>query len=168
MSEFINLCVSANGKRVLYDPVSSHAATNFADTPDLKKLTSEILAGTKISDKKLLFDMDLGRTIGNTDLVENDENDAIVFAKRKNRNAYTSFNKSKGPQPSSLVSIGLKKIDDYSYLLESAWIGSVASPPFPGEPDETPDSIPYWLSHSLAYGTQAIQPRTETDVCPWL
>jgi len=158
---------SKNGIEVYFDPLNSHAATHFADAPQLEKLTKEIIAATVIDADEMLFDTEMGRIVGNTDLVENEQGDEIVYAKRKNRDIYTSFNKTKLPQPCSTVALGLVKQQDGSYELLSAWIGSVDSPPFPGDDNETPESKPYWMSHSLVWGTQGIQPDTETTTCPW-
>lgn len=149
-----------------YDPSDSHAATHFADALGLKELTREITARTVLHGDVMFFDTDMGRAVGNTDEVTNDEDDEIVFAKRRNRNVYTSFNKSKRSQPCSVVTTVYKKQNDESYELASAWIGSAGSPSFPGEPDETPESKPYWLVHSPVWGSQEIQPGTETTVCP--
>ena len=163
------LAASANGKDVYYEPEHSHAATHFAEAPQLRALTQEIIARTSLDgDKPILFDTDMGRTVGNTDLVENRPGDVIVFARRRNRgDIYTSFNKTQSPQPCSVVSVAFKYLEDNTYELASAWIGPLDSPSFPGEPEATPDSKAYWLAHSLVWGTQEIQPGTETSVCPW-
>jgi hypothetical protein len=115
----------------------------------------------------MLFDKNMGRIVGNTDLVENSKGDLIVYAKRKNRDVYTAFNKSRLTQPCSTVSIALEKKDDATYELVSAWIGPIDSPPFPGDPHETPESKNYWLKHSLVWGAQQVQEGTETTICPW-
>jgi len=158
---------SKNGIEVYFDPLSSHATTHFADAPQLKELVKEIVTTTILDADEMLFDTEMGRIVGNTDLVENEQGDEIVYAKRKNRDIYTSFNKTKLPQPCSTVALGLAKQQNGSYELLSAWVGSVDSPPFPGDEKETPESKPYWMSHSLAWGTQKIQPGTETTTCPW-
>lgn len=161
------LATSANGIKVYYDSESSHAATYFADAPGIKELAQEITAKTKLHDELMFFDTDMGRIVGNTDEVMNEPGDQIVFAMRRNRNVYTSFNKSKTPRPCSVVTTVFKKQADGTYELTSAWIGTANSPSFPGELDETPESKPYWLAHSLAWGSQEIQPGTETSICPW-
>lgn len=167
MNELTYLVTTANNKDILYDPVSSHAATHFADTPQLKSLAKEILSQSLLEGRTLLFEHDMGRIVGNTDLVTNGVGDEIVFAKRKNRNTFTSFNKSKTSQPCSLVTLALESINENQYELVSAWVGTVQSPPFPGDKAEKPESKDYWLSHSLAWGTQEIQEGSETPDCPW-
>ena len=137
------LVSSANGIAVFYDPVSSHAVTHFTDTPQLKELTQEILARTILNEDQMFFDTDMGRIVGKSDLVNNDDGDLIVYAKRKNRDTYTSFNKTKAPQPCAIVAVGIEKADGSTYKLLSAWIGSIDSPPFPGDENETPQSKDY-------------------------
>lgn len=167
MSNLQFLVSSANNKEIFYDPVNSHTATHFEDTPQLKRLAQEILAKVVLDEEFVGFDTDLQRIVGNTDLVTNEEGDVIVWAKRKNRDVYTSFNKTQRPQPCSIVSTALQKIDEERYELVSAWIGLYNTPTFPGDPNETEDSKSYWLAHSLAWGTQEIQLGTETSNCPW-
>lgn len=167
MADLEFLVESKNGLKVYFDPVNSHTATHFTDTPQLKELVEEILIKLELAGNSMKFDTDMGRIVGKSDLVKNDPGDEIVFAKRKNRDIYTSFNKTKKPQPSSLVAISLEKIDDKGYELVSVWIGTVNLPSFPGDLNETLESKQYWLEHSLAWGTQDIQSETLTTTCPW-
>lgn len=158
---------SENGIEVYYDPVGSHTATHFEDTPKLKGLVAEIIANTLLESETMLFDVDMGRVVGTSDLVETDETDEIVYAKRKNRDTYTVFTMSRQPVSCSIVTVALESQADGSYQLVSAWIGSKDSPPFPGDESATPESKPYWSKHALVWGRQEIQPGTETTQCPW-
>lgn len=161
------LAVSKNNISVWYDPISSHAATHIKDTPDLDKLSAEVIIQTDIKEPYMQFHTDFGRTVGTSDLVENNPGDEIVYAKRLNRNEYSVFNKTKGAQPSSLVTVTLEMKEDGTCELVSAWIGPSDSPSFPGTERETPDSKEFWTKHALAWGTQETQPSTQTDICPW-
>ena len=167
MNKLELLAKSKNGILVYYKPLNSHTAVHFAETPQLKSLVEEAINKSILEGEYLQFDTDLGRIIGNTDEVENSKGDKIVYAKRKLRNTYTPFNKTKSPKPCSIIAMGLARQSDNSYELLSAWIGSVNSPAYPGDDDETPESKPYWTSHSLVWGTQEIQSGTETSKCPW-
>jgi hypothetical protein len=160
---------SKNNKQVFYDPINSHAATHIEDTPQLRDLVIEVLANTVLENEYLEFERDMGRTIGTTDGVINDEGDELVWAKRKNRESYTVFNKSKSPQPSRFLTMALSQQDVNSYILESAFVstGEGSSPPFPDEPNAPPESREYWSKHALAWGTQEIQEGTLTTECPW-
>jgi hypothetical protein len=161
------LARSRNAKDVYFDPVASHAATHFADTEHLKQLVIQIIQAEILDEPVLLFHRDMGRIVGMSDLVVNDPSDTIMYAKRKNRDTYTSFNMSKAAQPSSLVSVGFVLQQDGNYELTSAWVGDADAPAFPGDQKATESSKEYWTSHSLAWGNQAIVADSLTDQCPW-
>ncbi len=161
------LAVSKNKVRVWYDPISSHAATHIKDTPNLDNLAAEVVSQTKINQPYVQLHVDLGRTVGTSDLVENSPGDEIVYAKRLNRNEYSVFNKSKRAQPSSIVTIALEMQEDGTCELVSTWIGPSDSPSFPGTERETAESIEFWSKHSLVWGNQEIQPGSETKNYPW-
>lgn len=168
MNDLTFIAKSKNGIDVFFDAEGSHAATHFRDAPQLLGLVQEIVVKTALEDDIVEFDTEMGRIVGTSDLVTVEPGDEFVFAKRLNRGeVFTSFNKSKQPQPSNTIAVSFEKQYGGSYILHSAWVGSIDSPPFPGDPNETPESKPYWLSHALAWGTQEIQPGTETSVCPW-
>jgi hypothetical protein len=157
---------SRNGVDVLYDPINSHASTHFADTPQIVPIVRTIIESTILTGDPQEFETDTGDTVGNSDLVETDATDLIVYAIRKNRDHYARFTKSRGPQPSSKITVRLEPLEDTNYELYSAWIGPT-TPPFPGTDYEAPESRPFWNKHALAWGTQEIQPGTETTICPW-
>jgi len=163
----IPLATSKNSTSVWYDSASSHVTTHIRDTPDLVHLAAEIVRQSDIIGPYLQFHVDFGRTVGTSDLVETAPDDKIIYAKRKNRDCYTVFNKSKEAQPSSLVTVALEMKADGTCELVSAWIGSSDSPSFPGTERETPDSKTYWSTHGLAWGNQEIQAGSETKICPW-
>ncbi|MDB5184788.1 MAG: hypothetical protein JWN38_596 [Candidatus Saccharibacteria bacterium] len=163
------LCITQNGVSVSYDPIDSHAATHFDDTPQLKELVIEVLTTSTLVADREAFDIDLGRVVGTTDVVTVDTSDEIVYAVRKNRddNEYVPFTKSRPAEPSSWVTVSLDKQPDGHYILFSAWIGRYDDPPFPGTEYETPESRPYWTEHAFVWGSQVIKPGTETTTCPW-
>ena len=161
------LCETLDNKRILYDPVHSHTATHFNDAPGLKDLVVQLLSHRYIDGGPLGFDVDMGNPVGNKDVVDVNQGDEIVYAKRKNRAEYVSFIKNRQPQPCSYVSISLKQLDPTSYELQSTWIGEFESPPFPGDKSATRESIPFWNRHAFVWGTQGIQEDTITNQCPW-
>lgn len=156
----------ANGKQVYFDDSDSHTATHFSDTPQLKELLVEYLATQNFTDTEVIHEHDVGRIIGNTDMVATDDNDEIVYAKRKNRETYVSFVKNKRPEPTSYFTFVCYLDNEGGYELASAWIGRNC-PVNPGEAKESSESIPFWTSHALAWGTQEVQPETVTRICPW-
>lgn len=155
-----------NGQRVYVDTKKSHAATHLADTQGLRSLIAEVLPSIVAEKDDIYIDRDMGKTVGSSDLVETDDSDKIVYAKRLNRSNYTRFAMNRNPEPTSYITIVLHKDDDGEYELFSAWVGR-AVPPFPGDEREVPESTSFWKSHALAWGKQAIQERSEIDVWPW-
>ncbi len=160
------LCTSKNNKDVYYDPIHSHAATHFNDAPELKDVVIEIITNKDLLGNKIEFDKDMSRVVGNMDVVDVDSTDDLLYAKRKNRNEYVPFTKSRTAQPTSFVSMGLI-LKDESYELTSAWFGGFESPPFPGEASATQDSIDFWNKHAFVWGSQGVQEETITYTCPW-
>ena len=157
---------SKNHVTIVYNPNGSHTATHFADTPQLKALVKEVIAATVTTGRPMWFETDMGRVVGVSSLVETDTTDDIAYAKRLNRDTYTRFTKNREPQPSSIVTIAIKPIDEETYELSSAWIGPVGYS-FPDDPNAVPESREYWENHALVWGTQEVQPGTETKHCPW-
>lgn len=160
------LCVTANDQKVYYDPIESHTATHFHDTPQLKALVKEVLEQTSLNQEKEVFEYDLHRIVGKMDLIETTNTDEIIYAKRVNRDSFTRFVLNKSPADTSIVTFVLYRQDETSYVLSSAWVGKIV-PSFPGSETETPESKPYWKNHALVWGTQNIQLDTETTVQPW-
>lgn len=163
------LCTSKNGMRVVYDPLSSHTATHFYDAPELSKLAIELLSTLQLEGDVIAKDFDMGRAIGNSDVVEVDETDEIVYAMRKHREdqGYVPFTKSRSTQPSTHISVYLVRVSDTEYELSSIWIGEFDSPNFPQMSNATPESIPYWTNHAFVWGSQEIIPGTERSDRPW-
>ncbi len=165
------LCTSKDDYVIYYDPDGSHASTHFADTPNLKELVIEVLESRDIASNELSFDLDMKRVIGTCDVVETDDSDEIIYAIRTKRfdQGLVPFVKTRKAQPSSYVSIALEATDDPAiYQLSSAWIGTFGDdPPFPGQPDAIPESVPYWSKRAFVWGGQPIEPGTEQTTRPW-
>lgn len=144
----------------MYDPISSHASTHFGDTPQIVPWVKKIIEQTDIVEPEMAFNTDTGALLGNSELVETDETDEIVYAIRKNRDTYMRFTKSRKSAPESTIAIVLWDVKDGSCALHSAWLGLI-TPPTPDSPRKTEQSLPFWTSHALIWGTQEIIPGTE-------
>lgn len=109
--------MSANGKSVVFDPINSHTATHFMDAPTLRAITQELLSSMSLNGDLIAKDVDMGRVVGDSDVVEVDDKDDIVYAMRKNREdqGYVPFTKSRLPQSSSKISIYLVEKSDETY-----------------------------------------------------
>lgn len=158
--------VTKNGYTVCVDLETSHASTHLADTPELLTLVQEALPSIVVDGEYTQYEHDFGRVIGESDLVETEDDDDVVYARRFQRDIYTRFVKNKKAQPSSRITIWLKTTDTDKCELVTAYVGRPV-PPFPGDEFETKESKPFWSKHALAWGRQEIVLGTETKECPW-
>ncbi|CAN5625454.1 hypothetical protein BH23PAT2_BH23PAT2_02510 [soil metagenome] len=163
------LCVSANGKRIVFDPVDSHTATHFKDAPTLRARAEELLSSISLEGDLIAKDVDMGKVVGNSDVVEIDYKDDVVYAMRRNREdqGHVPFTKSRSSQTSTKISIYLVKKDSENYELSSVWIGEYESPMFPQMSNATAESVPYWSKHAFVWGSQEIISGTTLHNCPW-
>lgn len=159
------LAKTKNGYDVYVDTVRSHAATHLDDIDNLENLVVEFLEATEISGDDVALERDMGRVIGTMDLVETDDTDEIIYAKRMNRATYTRFVKDRKPSPTRYLTVILRKRGD-GYELWSAWTGRLV-PSFPGDERETPESREFWSHHALIWGNQAVDQSTITTTQPW-
>lgn len=160
------LGTTKDGRLVYVDMQNSHAASHFKDTPQLLELVKELLPKIETPQNYSRFDIDMGREIGLSDLVQTTDADDIVYAKRPNRTKYSRFVKNKGPVPSTMVTLELRKLEEGGLELFTAYIGSL-TPPTPGDGVKKETSKRFWMQHALAWGSQEIDSKTETRKCPW-
>jgi len=166
---FERLCVSANHKQVVFNPTHSHVATHFNDAPNLRGIVVDIISKEKLTEHIIAKDIDMGKNIGVSDVVEIDESDDLVYAMRKNREdqGYVPFTKSRTQQPSRFVSLYIVRKDESTYELLSTWIGEYNSPPFPQMDNASDESIRYWSKRAFVWGSQETIPETEIPNRPW-
>ena len=164
----IKLCDTKNGIEVYYDPLHSHVATHFKDTPKLKTLVKKLISTHSFKEKEIYAEFKIDKVVVLSDLVETNDNDEIIYAKRLNRKGYTRFVKNRKPEKtsSSYLTIWLKQDEERKYDLASAWIGRTC-PAFPDDEYAIPESKPFWEKHALVWGNQEIQSGTETTKSPW-
>lgn len=157
-----------NNVAVYVDMEGSHASTHLTDSPQLLALVKEALRDAEPvgGGEFVRVEKDMGRIVGMTDLVEVNEGDEVVYAKRPKRVIYTKFVKNRAPVPSSFITIWLRRDSEKEFELFSCYIGRPV-PAFPGDEYEEPASRPFWEKHALVWGTQAIIEGTETQNCPW-
>jgi hypothetical protein len=160
------ICNMANGTEVYYEDEKSHAATHLADTPHLLLLLKEFLSKQDFHEDKIFIEHDTGRVIGHTDLVEVNDKDNVVYAKRLNRDNYTKFVNNRMPPTTTYFTLLLYKDDGSNYELASTWVGRTC-PSFPDDVNATSESKPFWYNYALVFGNQAIQEGTLTTICPW-
>jgi hypothetical protein len=163
MKEFV--CKTRSGKSVYIDHEATKVGLHLTEAPQLLQLVKEVLTIRDVEGENVALEVDLGRIVGETSLIETTDDDEIVYARRLQRDKYTRFVKNKELMPTSWVTVILHKVDD-GYNLWSAWCGKLV-PTSPGGEDEMPKSQGYWRNHALVYDADIIQADTVTEVCPW-
>ena len=157
---------SPNGYDIYVDLITSSAGHCLSRQPYLINLIKEVLMPMHLKGPNVSIEYDMGRVIGNTEIVTTSDKDAIFYAKSKNQNSFSRFVKNRSMSPTSQLTIILERDGDNNYELSDTWIGQ-NSPPFPGDGKETKLSKSYWESHALVMDQQVIQSKTITKVCPY-
>lgn len=155
-----------NGYDVYFDAKKSHALTHFNKTPKLIEYVKKLLPTIEATEDMIRLDSDMGEIVGNTDLIETDEGDEIVYAMRPLRAQFSRFVKNKESQPTSWITIDLRKSGGDEYFLYTAFVGRL-TPSFPGGSFLPERSRDFWAKHALVWGAQEIVPGSETTKCPW-
>lgn len=154
------------GYEVYVDLITSAAGQYLSRQPYIINLIKEALEGTKLKGAEVAIERDMGRVIGNTDIVETTEKDTIFYAQPTKKSIFSRFAKNRFPSPSRQLTILLSKDTDGNYELHDTWIGPF-SPPFPGDEKATTKSKAYWQKHALVQDARAVQSKTITKVCPY-
>jgi hypothetical protein len=129
-------------------------------------LIKEVLAVKKLKGPRPVIEHDMGRVVGNCNIVTTTDTDVVFYALPTKRKSYHRFVKNRSMLPSNSVTISLSKDNEGNYELTDAWIGAFA-PPFPGDELETSDSKQYWETHAIIDDTQPVQSKTITKDCPY-
>lgn len=156
---------SRNGQKVYIDYAATKIELHIKETPELLELVNEVISRSTLEGDNVALQEDLGRIVGETSLVETNDDDEIIYAKRLQRDKYSRFVLNKQLQATSYVTVILHKAAD-GYALWSAWCGQLV-PTSPGGEDEMPKSQGFWKNHALVFDESIIQPDTATTVCPW-
>lgn len=160
------LAQSKNGNEIYINLISSPAGRYLSRRPYVINLIKEVLAPMNLRGPKVTVEHDMGRIIGNTDIIETSEKDTIYYAQPNKAKVYSRFAKNRYPQPSHMLTIILNKDEEGNYEVSDTWIGTTR-PPFPGDDQETENSKSYWQTHALVQDAEAIQSRTITKTCPY-
>lgn len=155
-----------NGASV-YDRYRSHLHTEY---PNLVQLLPEALQLVEPQDSNNFdYTHDFGITIGESICVPTDNGSDVVYAKRPHRQGLTRFVRGVAPIPVTVLTVVLKRdrqCEDEQYILVTAYIGPKA-PPEPWDKHATKESIDFWNTHALVWGSLPVLEGTETVECPW-
>lgn len=136
---------------------------------EIEALLQEALARVCSRNQGLIVEeVDFGKVIGVTTRVLTLPDDQILFAIRPGRQGYSRFVVGRQPEPCSALTVVLKKSVDVEdiYILSTAYVGTPAEPE-PWDLKATPQSLPFWQTHALLWGSESIIPGTDTDQCQW-
>jgi hypothetical protein len=157
---------ASDGNEIFVNLIDSPASIAIARQPQLVTFAKEIIALTKLKKKNIILEFDMGRNVGNCDIVETTDKDFIVYAKPLRQNGFRRFVRRRAPVQTSLVTLILHFHDGEGYELHDAWFGS-NTPAMPGSQEETKDSKTFWASHALVLDSYQLQSKTLTTVCPY-
>lgn len=157
---------SPSGYEVYVNLITSSAGQYLNRQPYILNLLKEVLGSAELTDSQVAMEQDMGRVIGNTDIVETSEKDTIFYAQPTKKNVFSRYAKNRFPLPSQKLTIILERDMEGDYEIADTWIGP-CSPPFPGDQKETADSKSYWETHALVQDAQTVQTRTITRDCPY-
>ncbi len=143
--------IDRQGNTIFLDRDRTNIDYHLLETPDLLELVREALGTIYTDDKEqVVVERDLGRIVGTTLLVETDDTDDIVYAKRIGRDTYSRFTKSRSPVPTNWIVVVLRKIDD-GYILWTAMCGRLL-------PDDAYDlDSNFSKTHAMAYDESLVQ-----------
>lgn len=160
------IAYSSRGYEVYVNLITSAAGQYLSHQPYIINLIKEALATAKLSGSHIALEHDMGRVIGNTDIIETTEKDTIFYALPYKKNVFSRYVKNRYLTPSHILTIILKQDDEGNYEITNTWIGP-CSPPFPGDKDATDLSKVYWQTHALVQDAHIVQSKTITKVCPY-
>lgn len=151
---------------VYVDLIASSAGHYLSRRPYVINLIKEVLPSLDLHGDRLIIERDMGRAIGNTDIVATSDKDTIYYAQPVKSQVFSRFARNRYPESSQIITIIARRDSSGSYEIQDTWIGA-ASPPFPGDDYEDADSKTYWQTHALVHDSRVIQTKSVTKTCPY-
>jgi hypothetical protein len=156
----------SDGHEVYVNLIDSSAGQYLSRQPYVLGLVKELSDSLKFENKSIFISRDMGRVIGNTEIIDTTEKDTIYYAKAYKKKVFSRFAKNRFPIRSSMLTVIFERDPGGDYELLDTWIGPQC-PPFPGDERETSSSKAYWESHALVHDAQIVQNKTVTKQCPY-
>ncbi|MEI7632064.1 MAG: hypothetical protein WCJ60_01945 [bacterium] len=158
---------SSSGYEVYVNLITSSAGRYISRQPHVINLIKEVLDTKTLSGPRIALEHDMGRVIGNTNIVETTDKDTIYYAKAIKMSAFSRYAKNRNPGPSKVLTVILERDADGGYEVHDTWIGPY-SPPFPDTENMVAKNIAYWETHAFAQDEHSIQAKTITKICPYV
>lgn len=146
--------------------ISSPAGRYISRQPHIVALIKATLRVTNLAENSRCIECDIGRVIGNTNVVATSSKDSVFYARPVKTVVFSRYVKNRSLSPSSMLTILLKHRSDDSYEITDTWIGPYF-PPFPGDDNATSASKTYWETHALVADSQPVQSQSITKICPY-
>ncbi len=146
--------------------ISSPAGHYLSRRPYILDLIKELLSTKVLRNRRIIFEQDMGRAIGTTDIVPTSDKDTIYYAQALKSEVFSRFAKNRYPQASTTLTVIVERDTKGCYEVRDTWIGA-NHPAFPGDEHETAESKTYWQTHALVQDSLAIQSKSITKVCPY-
>ena len=143
--------IDKQGNTIILDYKNTHVEYHLLETPNLIDLVKEVLPTIETNGQdQVIIERDIGRIIGTTNLVETDDTDEIVYAKRIGRETYSRFVKNRQLIPTSYLVVVLRKASN-GYILWTAMCGRLLPSEAYIEDSE------FNRTHALVYDEKLIQ-----------
>jgi hypothetical protein len=154
------------GDEVFVDLIKSPAGITISRQPHIVNLAKELLRTVNPKKRNATIEFDLGRNIGNCEIVETTDKDYIIYAKPVRQSDFRRFVRRRNPEQTSFITITLHHHSDGSYELYDAWFGRNV-PGLPGSETETDASKTFWENHAIVLDGYPLQNQTITTTCPY-
>jgi hypothetical protein len=149
---------SKDGQSVFDRPNSHHHLS--------EELLREAISKATLGNEAFLkIRVHMGRIVGVSTCVATTDKDRICFARRINRRGLTRFVRGREAEPCASVILIFKRID-HGYLLITGFVGDSAEPE-PWDEKASAQSVEFWSTHALIWGSEEVSPETETVNSPW-
>lgn len=160
------LGVSRNGRQVYANIINSVAGRSISRQPYLVAIAKTLVETLDLTDEEQRITQDMGRTIGNTNVVATSPKDVVFYACQSKQTHLSRFVKNRSMEPSRELSMVLVQDNEGNYELTKIWIGP-AYPPFPDAPDARKDSKDFWQTHALTDGSELFDSQSVTRTSPY-
>lgn len=158
--------MSQNDRQVYTNIIGSVAGRYLSRQPHLIRMIKDFLESSALAGKLVTLSHDMGKVIGNTNIVATEGKDSIYYARQPKRTNMLRFVKNRSMEPSKVLTIVLQQDDEGNYELVNVWVGP-SYPPFPDAADAVAESKVYWQTHALVGGTEPIDLQSVTRECPY-
>lgn len=140
-----------NGDELITTP-----QTHFHDKNDINILEVAVLNTQTRGLDTVKKTIDFLFNVGTTNVVKTDENDIIIWAKRKDRTKVSRFVKNRKPEQTKSFTFVAKKTAPRLYRLITCYKGKL-SPPELKPTGNSEKSIKFWSNHAFVYGSEEIE-----------